>query len=54
MLTCDDIIVGRDGKTFIKHKQFSSEKTIGETLQILVDSTFQLVNFFTHFLHAAQ
>lgn len=54
MLTWDDVIVGRDGKTLIKHKQFPSVKTVGEMLQIPVDSTFQLVNFFTHFLHAAQ
>lgn len=50
-LTWDDVLIGRNGKTFIKHKQFSSVEPVGETLQILVDSAFQLVNIFTHFLH---
>lgn len=52
-LTWDDVIVGGDGVAFIKNKKFAPVETLRETLQILVDSTFQLVNLFTHILQAA-
>lgn len=49
-LTWDNVAIGGDGVAFIKHKKFPSIETLWETLQILVDSTFQLVNLFAHIL----
>lgn len=53
-LTWDDVIVGGDSVTFIKHKKLPSIETLWKSLQILVDSTFQLVNLFTHILQVGR
>lgn len=49
-LTWNDVIVWGDGVAFVKHKKFPPIETFWESLQILVDSTLQLVNPFTHIL----
>lgn len=53
-LTRDDVVIGGDGVTLIKHKKFPSIETLRELLQVLVDSTFQLVHLFTHILQAGR
>lgn len=49
-LTWDDVTVWGDGVAFIKHKKLSTIEPLGETLQVLMNSTFQLVNLLTHIL----